>query len=275
MLIKFRIPEIFLGALLAIVVFAMGLIVGSSLYPSQTTQQQSAEKRSNGTGQSQPDESTWHWMTHDATGFFTLGLFVVAFFQLGLFYRQLVLIRKSLDEAKIAANASTEAANAATTQADLARSEFIATHRPKLVVRELYMPPSTIMQNAMVRYVIANVGSGSAEIVESHVMIQRIDRNDVLRPLESIKGENSIGSASIEAVTHIVRTQDSMVTHQSLIVQHMRVGRGQDVPELFFRGFIIYADKNGLKRRTAFCRQYDFGAHRFRIVDDPDHEYAD
>src|ERR1051325_5248667 len=46
------------------------------------------------------------WLTKDAAGFFTFLLVVVGGFQAGLFLWQLWLIRESLDDARIAADAA-------------------------------------------------------------------------------------------------------------------------------------------------------------------------
>ena len=60
----------------------------------------------------------WGWVTHDASGFFTMLLTGIAVFQLGLFYRQLSLMRGSLAEAESATLAATEAATAAKLNAE-------------------------------------------------------------------------------------------------------------------------------------------------------------
>ena len=57
------------------------------------------------------DDSTW--LTKDAAGFFTFLLVVVAGAQVALFVWQLWLIRESLDDTKIAAEAAKESADAA------------------------------------------------------------------------------------------------------------------------------------------------------------------
>src|SRR5262245_4729817 len=61
--------------------------------------------------------SFWEWARRDASGFFTMLLTGIAVFQLGLFYRQLSLMRGSLAEAKNATQAALSAANAATLNA--------------------------------------------------------------------------------------------------------------------------------------------------------------
>src|SRR5262249_41825656 len=53
------------------------------------------------------------WIAHDAAGFFTLWLVVVGVGQAGLFVWQLILIKRSLGDAKKAADAAAEGAGAA------------------------------------------------------------------------------------------------------------------------------------------------------------------
>jgi hypothetical protein len=38
---------------------------------------------------------------------------------------------------------------------------------------------------------------------------------------------------------------------------------GISQPRLFFRGFIVYSDKNDIRRRVAICRGYQFDSRRF------------
>jgi hypothetical protein len=76
------------------------------------------------------------WLTKDAAGFLTFGLVVVGTFQIGLFLWQLWLIRESLIDAKIAAEAAKESADAAKEgahaardSAEIARTSMVASDR--------------------------------------------------------------------------------------------------------------------------------------------------
>jgi hypothetical protein len=62
--------------------------------------------------------SFWGWVTDDASGFFTWGLFAVAIVQVLMFYRQLRLIREDISEAKNATIVAKAAADAAKANAD-------------------------------------------------------------------------------------------------------------------------------------------------------------
>jgi hypothetical protein len=123
MLIRLRanLPEIFFGALLACAIFGMGMLFGSSSRhpPTQSPAYHQAEQQA---AQHQPDGSIWGWLTHDATGFFTLLLFVAVGIQAALFVWQLKLIARGADDAKAAA----EAAKAST---DIAQRSLVETQR--------------------------------------------------------------------------------------------------------------------------------------------------
>jgi hypothetical protein len=161
---------------------------------------------------------------------------------------------------------------------NLARDEFMASQRPKIIVRELRMLPqnhNTTVATVEVSYVVANTGASEAEIVESWIEIKDV-RYGLLPPLNPIEDETPIRKIVIKAGANISRTQGSNVEHVSLQIGRMGAQRRhEEPPELVFRGFVTYRDKNQITRRTAFYRRYDFKTMRFRIVDDPDYEYAD
>jgi hypothetical protein len=158
----------------------------------------------------------------------------------------------------------------------LTREAFIAANRPRLIVRELLLFPITPSRSsAGIRYTIANNGAGRAEIVESHRELVLI-KDAVLRPLQPIEGANPVGNVTLEPGEHIFREAESTIGYAEFEnAKHRQLYDADNSTKLFFRGFIIYADKNKLRRQMAFCREYKFTARCFRIVDDPDYEYAD
>lgn len=110
---KTRIPEIFLGVLLTIAVFGMGMLYESSRHSDRPAQQSSSQGANDEAAKAPQNVSRLQWLMHDAAGFFTFWLFVVGGAQAILFFVQLRLIRESLDDAKITANAAQDSANAA------------------------------------------------------------------------------------------------------------------------------------------------------------------
>jgi hypothetical protein len=100
--LRFRIPEILFGVLLAVALFALGAAFWSSPNSSMPTQAQTGTK----SGESSPGnkhEIAW-WQ--DPVAVFTLGLVFIGLLQACIFYGQMRLIRKSLAPAKEAAEAA-------------------------------------------------------------------------------------------------------------------------------------------------------------------------
>jgi hypothetical protein len=90
---------IIFGVLLALLLFAMGFVVGSSPHPVGSTPDYY-----------DPYRALRDWFAKDAAGFFTFWLFVIGTSQVALFYVQLRLIRESLTPAQTAARAAEAAA---------------------------------------------------------------------------------------------------------------------------------------------------------------------
>jgi hypothetical protein len=93
---RFRFPEVLLGFLLAIAMFAVGIV----LSPHQPTSSAVA------VGDHKPSPFSWDWVMGDATAFFTGALVIVAMAQAALFIWQLRLVKRSLGPAEEAANAA-------------------------------------------------------------------------------------------------------------------------------------------------------------------------
>jgi hypothetical protein len=160
---------------------------------------------------------------------------------------------------------------------EFARLEFNATHRPKLVVRETHMLiPTGRSPTAGVRLIVANAGSGVADIVESFVILEFND-SAILLPLQPPDHSNSVGSVRIAPGEGIEREFGSNINFPEYTNEQNRQRNypGESTPKIWLRGFIVYLDNNRIRRRTAFCRGYDFKASRFRAGDDPNYEYSD
>jgi hypothetical protein len=98
-----------------------GSVVWATAPPiNQPSHPEAAQPTANKSEEQEP------WLTKDAAGFFTFLLVIVGGFQIGMFGWQLWLIRKSLDETKLAALAAKEAADAAKGQAETAQGTLKA-----------------------------------------------------------------------------------------------------------------------------------------------------
>lgn len=167
-------------------------------------------------------------------------------------------------------------------QIQLAREEFIASHRPRLILRHVTMkgPTDDLVpiedgKPIIIRWTLVNIGDSPAKIVESGVTAFLGSKIFDVRDLQGTKletmetGEIKTGGRS--ARTYTMTTKDIKFPNYGSLYETLIKGDNA----IYFWGFIEYADLNGIERRTAFCRRYDPHEERFVIVDAPDHEYAD
>jgi hypothetical protein len=136
---------------------------------------QAERKAENKTNKAEQGESGPDWLFRDAAGFFTLCLVVIGGLQLALFYWQLKLIRESLVDAKHAADAATEAAKAATDQANIAKRTFTDRERPYIFVFGVQYielaDPQLPGYPFQVRYSVANFGNMPAVVQKAFVEV--------------------------------------------------------------------------------------------------------
>lgn len=129
-------PELFLGCLLTVAVFAMGFIFckeQASRPAQQISQQETSSDRHN--AQNPDAELTGStWLTKDAAGFFTFGLVVVGGIQVLMFFIQLQYMRKGMDDATLAAQAARISAETAKEQVALTKLGIIDLERAYLAV---------------------------------------------------------------------------------------------------------------------------------------------
>lgn len=113
-----KFPDIVFGALLAVALLAVGLVIGAGHQPTPRPSNEQG-KRENDKQIIYRSFSDWIWQ--DASGFFTFGLVLIGGLQLGLFYWQLRLMREGTEDTAQAVMAANKSAQAARVQADTAR----------------------------------------------------------------------------------------------------------------------------------------------------------
>ena len=166
----------------------------------------------------------------------------------------------------------------------LARDEFNATHRPQLRVRNVVVKGARQGHGSFPldafhpgfplsgQFYVANVGSGPAEIVESHCdVLWGLDRLPMERPYEGENGNNPLGKITIPAGASCPAQFLSSENFPGLKFDAF------DRSEVYVMGWIEYLDSQHVRRRTAFCRRYwgREGNFRFYAVDDPDYEHEE
>lgn len=124
---KFRVPEIILGALLSVAIFGLGALSTGEHRASgnlpQTNFSQTTQKLE------EPAAFTRAWWLKDATGYLTIFLVFIGVVQAGLFFWQLILMRRSVQDAGKAASSAALAATAAQKELQFAYRPFVGVDR--------------------------------------------------------------------------------------------------------------------------------------------------
>ena len=168
-----------------------------------------------------------------------------------------------------------KAASAAEKSAEIARHNFIATHRPKIIVRRFSINRIGDDGDSVdIGYEMVNTGERLATVVRSSTKLWWHPSTESLPAIppytdhivQSIPIENgmlvSLPSQRVEDFSFVSGFEEES-------------GAATTGDHLFALGYIEYQDTIGKIRRTAFLRQYDFKAKRFDTVPHPDYEYQD
>ena len=203
--------------------------------------------------------------------FLVLFTLVQSFFTGLLWYSTEKLWKETKSTSKISeqtAVAAKESADTAKAQIELAREEFVAIHRPKIVVR-LFLPHIDVTVQDLsypIKFVCANAGETAAEIKEIGTAI--------------FVGAGSNERVGIELQFHIEPTKKTLNPSDYIVFVTKdkfpffdRVKTNQD--DWFCVGFIKYSSVgDDVIRATGFCRKWDNTASRWVRESDDDYEYC-
>jgi hypothetical protein len=158
----------------------------------------------------------------------------------------------------------------------LAREEFISTHRPRIVLRDVHL------EERQVFYMLANTGDTDATIVESWILGEFVPNGTPIRPLRSFD-HNDLGRIVFAAgqVRELTYDLPPDLGFAIMFPNSRRIGLEGQPPvqgERYFTGTIVYEDDRGVRRRSIFRRIWDDSSHSFvRLFpnQEQDHEYSD
>lgn len=154
---------------------------------------------------------------------------------------------------------------------ELAREEFISTHRPRLIHTHPMIPIEEGMP-IQVEWCVVNVGATDAVIIESNATIFVGAKTFEARTPYSSDRDSMNGFTFIPGGAFtFTMSADQVDFHNPGQLHYLTLGE----KVIYFFGFIMYRDNIHNVRRTAFFRRYDPNAERFIIVNEPDYEYAD
>jgi hypothetical protein len=204
----------------------------------------------------------------------TVALAVIAALQLFVFGWQGFQLRNTVKETREATRA--------------AQAESIATHRPRLRVRNVVVerPANLHTQRFSIfhpgyrvkgQFFVANTGGGAATIQGGHCKVFWTNRSlPMKRPYEGDDDNLSLVSQVLAPgeSTPVIFASDELVPDTVKNVGIGAIGGS----EIYVMGWIAYLDANGVSRRTAFCRKYiapEGGDGWFVKVENPDYEHEE
>jgi hypothetical protein len=153
---------------------------------------------------------------------------------------------------------------------DLARKEFITTHRPRIKVRSVQFTGPRDLSRHDANIWIANVGEGTAKEIGLESFGARKQRGGWIDGNKPI-----LGTAITPHVCNDL-APGAPVTFGGSFPPPMDneardcVRSGMEI--LYFMGLIRYSDDNGIVRHTGFCWQYDHRTGDF-VMPDKEDEY--
>lgn len=272
-----------LAALRPAIFYAIVAASFVSAYAITTTQQTESPKQQHGNSSPAEKGSPGPGAGEDANDriadytlgleWFTGALAVFALIEIWVLVRSEDAMRRATQIAERQMKITALQTDIIAKQHEVGRQQFFAVHRPRLVVREAAVV--NIHPYAAVQFTIANVGASAARIIESAAEF-RIGTN--LIAIDPPPSENQVEEAVVEPGGYITHGVVSDITGLSLRLAAADLDSSYWEREeaMILRGFLVYLDDvTKVRRRTAFWRIYDPKNARFKIVDDPDREYAD
>ncbi len=218
----------------------------------------------------------WKWGKSDpGVALFTFLLCCIAAAQAGLFIIQLRYMNKGLRDATIAAYAARDSA-------DAQRSEFLATHRPRVRIKHLWLANEIWGgQPIRVNLGIVNYGTKEGTLNSTGIRFIVIPKDHPI-PFDphfpDIPGLNIAGWRLIVGVWLTIPDIPGppLAQQQIIDIQNRRAN-------LFCLGYVSYWDGANNMRITGYCRMLQLPKAstaplaiencRFRPFDDPDYEY--
>jgi hypothetical protein len=165
---------------------------------------------------------------------------------------------------------------------EVARDEFNATHRPRIILREAIISPVLEGEPVVILFHLANIGETEGIIVRSTLGAEVIPRQARLLLQGGVEMKNDLGEVRLGPGAAILLTFKGSPPKWEAARFEEKTYMSTSGPityreaTIHFFGELIYVDKIGTPRRTTFRRELIPEKRRFyRIKDEPDLDYSD
>jgi hypothetical protein len=155
---------------------------------------------------------------------------------------------------------------------DLARSEYVSTHRPRLKIREI-TPELRDGEPINIHCTVTNIGETPARVdghwIKLWVILPSYDNST---PRESHESSIDLLASDLAGgQSEIFLTQRATTFNYS---EAWKINEPFGA-SMYIEGGFIYRDDIGVPRRMGFSRQYYIATKRFDFVNEGDGEYQD
>jgi len=168
---------------------------------------------------------------------------------------------------------------------NIANKTLVSTFRPKLVVRRVALSKGTNIPTVgvpdekpwKVDFVIANIGGTKAHVTSKSFTVKMFDNKELPPVLPYALGASEF-TFSLEAGEEkelSVGLEIELLTLFRLLGTQGGYLNKQKTAFVYFMGYVHYNDDVGVIRKTFVLRHYDTETGCFKVVDEPDYEYAD
>jgi hypothetical protein len=162
--------------------------------------------------------------------------------------------------------------------AELTDREFIATHRPRMIVH--FIRRHDIPEDEFVgaEFKITNVGTGDVWVTTSQTKLARFFPGQWPHP-DELNGQDLIAKDADGRRHYAVGKGDWLITHaeldtEGIVIQGMADSGREGNDRLYLLGWIRYVDALGNPLWTYFCREYSHETRRFIPAKNCDWEEA-
>jgi len=192
-------------------------------------------------------------------------------------YRLVVQTRRLVDETSHASKRqaaetqdalqlSQRAAAAAEKAVELTQQSFLASHRPRIILRDAYCSSVKIGEFIEVHYVLANSGETPGTIVGAAFSLKNLrDYSNTFGA--HVLPDAGIGINQLGEFTLQPGEQRAFTFTSNQLRWTVNDGTRHDSPEqhigVFFSGHLVYEDDRGIRRNMAFHRRHKIGPERF------------
>jgi hypothetical protein len=158
----------------------------------------------------------------------------------------------------------------------LGRQEFIATHRPKIIIHAIEVKHNKGAKGELLGASILcfNKGRTVARRIEVRGAILVTEKLEIDVQRQLIKEEPGVASGQ---KMRVEMSSERIINELNGSVRTRRdVIGAESLPDVYCIGTISYFDQNEVRRETAFCRVWtvDHLGERWASANSPEHKYA-